>query len=75
MSGTSGGITPLNAPYTILAVSAATGTGGSGTPVRSVLGLQPECDLRRRGHILIDGRSGRRGLGVLFESVDAESDP
>ena len=33
VSGTSGGITPLNAPYTILAVSAATGTGGSGTPV------------------------------------------
>ena len=33
VSGTSGNITPLNAPYTILSVSAATGTGGSGTPV------------------------------------------
>ena len=31
--GTSGSIAPLNAPYTILSVSAATGTGGSGTPV------------------------------------------
>jgi hypothetical protein len=33
VSGTSGNIAPLNAPYTILSVSAATGTGGSGTPV------------------------------------------
>jgi hypothetical protein len=34
VTGTSGTITgPLNAPYTILAVSAASGTGGSGTPV------------------------------------------
>jgi hypothetical protein len=33
VSGTSGNISPLNAPYTILSVSAATGTGGSGTPV------------------------------------------
>ncbi len=33
VSGTSGSIAPLNAPYTILSVSAATGTGGSGTPV------------------------------------------
>jgi Pro-kumamolisin, activation domain len=33
VSGTSGSISPLNAPYTILSVSAATGTGGSGTPV------------------------------------------
>ena len=33
VSGTSGTIAPLNAPYTILSVSAATGTGGSGTPV------------------------------------------
>ncbi len=33
VSGTSGGISPLNAPYTILSVSAATGNGGSGTPV------------------------------------------
>jgi hypothetical protein len=32
-SGTSGTISPLNSPYTILSVSAATGTGGSGTPV------------------------------------------
>ena len=33
VSGTSGTVAPLNAPYTILSVSAATGTGGSGTPV------------------------------------------
>jgi hypothetical protein len=33
VSGTSGAVAPLNAPYTILSVSAATGTGGSGTPV------------------------------------------
>jgi len=33
VSGSSGSIAPLNAPYTILSVSAATGTGGSGTPV------------------------------------------
>ncbi|HTW58999.1 MAG TPA: S53 family peptidase [Terriglobales bacterium] len=33
VSGTSGNIAPLNAPYTILSVSAATGTGGSGIPV------------------------------------------
>jgi hypothetical protein len=33
VSGTSGNISPLNAPYTIVSVSAATGTGGSGTPV------------------------------------------
>jgi hypothetical protein len=34
VTGASGSITgPLNAPYTILAVSAASGTGGSGTPV------------------------------------------
>jgi len=33
VTGTSGAISPLNAPYTILSVSAATGTGGSGTPV------------------------------------------
>jgi len=34
VTGTSGNITgSLNAPYTILSVSAATGTGGSGTPV------------------------------------------
>ena len=33
VTGTSGSVSPLNAPYTILSVSAATGTGGSGTPV------------------------------------------
>ena len=33
VTGTSGNVAPLNAPYTILSVSAATGTGGSGTPV------------------------------------------
>ncbi|MFZ0760090.1 MAG: hypothetical protein WAM69_09090, partial [Candidatus Sulfotelmatobacter sp.] len=33
VTGTSGSTAPLNAPYTILSVSAATGTGGSGTPV------------------------------------------
>jgi hypothetical protein len=33
VSGTSGNIAPLNAPYTILSVSAATGIGGSGMPV------------------------------------------
>jgi len=33
VSGTSGNISPLNAPYTILSVSAATGTGGAGIPV------------------------------------------
>lgn len=33
VSGSSGNVAPLNAPYTILSVSAATGTGGSGTPV------------------------------------------
>jgi subtilase family serine protease len=33
VSGTSGNISPLNAPYTIVSVSAATGTGGSGTPI------------------------------------------
>jgi hypothetical protein len=33
VSGTSGNVSPLNAPYTILSVSAATGSGGSGTPV------------------------------------------
>jgi hypothetical protein len=33
VSGVSGSTSPLNAPYTILSVSAATGTGGSGTPV------------------------------------------
>lgn len=33
VSGTAGGITPLSAPYTFVSVSAATGTGGSGTPV------------------------------------------
>jgi hypothetical protein len=33
VSGTSGSIAPLNAPYSIVSVSAATGTGGSGTPV------------------------------------------
>jgi len=37
VSGTSGSITgSLNSPYTILSVSAATGTGGSGTPVSLV---------------------------------------
>jgi hypothetical protein len=33
VSGTAGGISPLSAPYTFVSVSAATGTGGSGTPV------------------------------------------
>ncbi len=34
VTGVSGNITgPLNAPYSILSVSAATGTGGSGTPI------------------------------------------
>lgn len=33
VTGTSGNITPLNAPYSIVSVSAAAGTGGSGTPV------------------------------------------
>lgn len=33
VSGTSGSIAPLNAPYSIVSVSAATGTGGSGVPV------------------------------------------
>jgi hypothetical protein len=33
VSGASGNVAPLNAPYTILSVSAASGTGGSGTPV------------------------------------------
>jgi hypothetical protein len=33
VNGTSGNTTPPSAPYTFLSVSAATGTGGSGTPV------------------------------------------
>jgi hypothetical protein len=33
ISGTSGSLAPPNAPYAILSVSAATGTGGAGTPV------------------------------------------
>jgi hypothetical protein len=66
VSGTSGSISPLNAPYTILSVSAATGTGGSGTPVN----LTSAFNLTG---IYTDGTTfsssgGMDGLGAAYSS-------
>jgi hypothetical protein len=66
VSGISGNISPLNAPYSILSVSAATGTGGSGTPV----GLSSAYNLNGiyTDGTMFSGSGGMDGLGSAYSS-------